>query len=840
LPSLRAEYEEVVAEVGTPTASSRFKLGQLIPGRQGVVRRDRMLRDGHTLTASSAVTAALGLLYWAVAARRYGPATVGRNAAAISTMMFLAGVAQLNLTSALVRFVPTAGARAGVLVRNAYLVGTGVALIAGVSFLAVSNHLAAGLHPLLGTPLIAVWFVLCTMAWTVFTMQDGVLAGIRRAWMVPAENAAYSLAKVVLVVLLASWRPGDGIFLSWTLALAVSVFPVNWYLFRRALPRHPAILSGGPPGCRELARFVIRDYCGSLCWIAATSLIPLVVINLAGAKANAYFTLSWQFAYMLYLVAANMGTALVVDAAADESHLADRWRATVTHAMMLLGPVILVLVIAAPEILSIFGTSYARQGTTLLRLLVLSAVPNVITSSAVSACRAQRRPELAFTVLASICLPVLVISAVSIPVVGIAGVGWAWFLSQGLVSVMLLVGRSWWLPAAAHGPVVARRKRRRHVVILAMTVRAGRTLKPLVAPLQRGRASWKRVQLSGLSRAVLDSVAAGPGAPLIAGSSRLQLISNESALSVAKLGPPGEFPAVVLKIARSPEAVADLRAQRRNLSTLHADERLGQWRGFLPQVINWGEQASFDFSIENCLAARDARAVIAVAKPIWAQFWSKTDKERARTPFPQKDASPEALLNKAMAVISDLHRRTAQKTVVDERFLARWVDAPLAAIDALYPGGNRFSRRRLSLRLIRSELHAALERQAVELGWTHGDFTLGNIVVGGDPETVVGVVDWGSASAEGIPELDTYHLWLTARAEATGREFGEIVTDVLTNDGLERDTGFARASSLRHRDLVLLVWLNHVAHNLHTNQSYRRQWFWRMANVDLVLDAVKD
>ena len=69
-----------------------------------------MFRSGYALVANEGVTAALGLVYWLVAARQYDARTVGINTAAISAMMFIAGVAQLNLMSALLRFVPVLGA----------------------------------------------------------------------------------------------------------------------------------------------------------------------------------------------------------------------------------------------------------------------------------------------------------------------------------------------------------------------------------------------------------------------------------------------------------------------------------------------------------------------------------------------------------------------------------------------------------------------------------------------------------------------------------------------------------------------------------------------------------
>src|SRR5262249_61936301 len=72
---------------------------------------DPMLRNGYALIVSAAVTQVLGFFYWIVAARTAPVAVVGRNSTAISVMLFLAGVAELNLMSTLVRFLPTSGKR---------------------------------------------------------------------------------------------------------------------------------------------------------------------------------------------------------------------------------------------------------------------------------------------------------------------------------------------------------------------------------------------------------------------------------------------------------------------------------------------------------------------------------------------------------------------------------------------------------------------------------------------------------------------------------------------------------------------------------------------------------
>jgi hypothetical protein len=62
-----------------------------------------MLRNGYALIVSATVTQVLGVRYWIVAARTAPAAAVGRNSTAMSVMLFLAGVAELNLMSTLIR-----------------------------------------------------------------------------------------------------------------------------------------------------------------------------------------------------------------------------------------------------------------------------------------------------------------------------------------------------------------------------------------------------------------------------------------------------------------------------------------------------------------------------------------------------------------------------------------------------------------------------------------------------------------------------------------------------------------------------------------------------------------
>src|SRR6185436_20176043 len=176
--------------------------------RERLVEHVRMplYRDGYALAANSAFTAVAGLVYWVVAARRYGAHDVGVNAALISSMMFLAGIAGLNLTNV--------------------VVGVG--------------EWAPSLDFLRDDRLIGAWFVLSTLGWAVFAIQDSVLTALGRAVWVPIENAVFSLLKLALLAVFATLLPVYGIFVSWTGAMLVSVAGVNFLVFTLLMRRTPA------------------------------------------------------------------------------------------------------------------------------------------------------------------------------------------------------------------------------------------------------------------------------------------------------------------------------------------------------------------------------------------------------------------------------------------------------------------------------------------------------------------------------------------------------------------------------------------------------------------------
>ena len=281
-------------------------------------------RTGNALVLSVVVTLGFGVLYWLVAAHLYSRRTVGLNAAAVSVMMLLAGISQLNLTSTLARFVPRARCRTHVLVRTAYLVSVTAAALVSVTFLLGVSWWAPRLEFFADDPRLFVVFVLTTMSWCVFNMQDSVLAGIGRPMWVPLENGAFAIVKTVLAVALVALADRSGIFSSW---------PARWSrswcrstsCCSRVFSNSTSAASVSSRRSTPLPSFsTAGDFVGPLLLLAASAAMPILVTNELGPVANSVVRAVWVITHTLYLLAAQMAVALVLNTSDSGSGLGER------------------------------------------------------------------------------------------------------------------------------------------------------------------------------------------------------------------------------------------------------------------------------------------------------------------------------------------------------------------------------------------------------------------------------------------------------------------------------------------------------------------------------------
>ncbi|AZQ33730.1 lipopolysaccharide biosynthesis protein [Streptomyces cyaneochromogenes] len=405
-----------------------------LPGMGGSSGGSQLFRNAYALMINTGISAVLGLGFWLAAARYYSESAVGQGSAAIAAMKFLAGLTAVTLTGALARFIPVAGRRSGRLIFRTYAGSCVVVALAAGGFL-LTLDLWGPSYRFLNGAAGGLFFVVAVIAWNLLTLQDGVLTGLRSAVWVPVGNTVFSAVKLGLLVAFAVAIPTAGVFVSWVAAIAVSVLPLGWLVFRRLVPRHVEATkdNGSPPSLKEIGKFLAGDYTGSLFSLAVVYLIPVIVAAQVSSEDNAYFYITATIGGTVNLLAINMGASLTVEGSHDPGRLAANTRAALRRMARIMVPVAAILFFGAPWILGVFGQGYADAATPLLRWFAVGALLRVVMETYFAVLRAQSRTAGLAWLQGLLCALVLGLTLLLLPRMGLTGAGVAEIVSLAVI-----------------------------------------------------------------------------------------------------------------------------------------------------------------------------------------------------------------------------------------------------------------------------------------------------------------------------------------------------------------------------------------------------------------------
>jgi O-antigen/teichoic acid export membrane protein len=410
--------------------------------RARLLPRDPMQRSALALAVNTVVTSVLGFLYWIVAARYYSPAVVGASAALISAMLLMANIAELNLYNTLIRFLPTAGSRARQYALRAYLTVALTSVVVGLAALPLLGEFELVRDLLAFGPAGVVCLLGAVLVWTLFALQDSAAIGARAATWVPVENGVFGVAKLLLLVAFAGTAPRFGVLSSWLLAMVPVLVLMTALLFWRLLPRHAADPGAGVEQItrRNVLAFLTLDNMALIGATAANYLLPIIVATMAGSVANGYFFVAWSVASALDVALVSVASSLTVEGARQQERLGELVTSLMRRMALLAVPLVAVIVLSAPLILSLYGDAYAANSTDLLRVVALAVLPRIVVVVWMSMNRVRQRLGRILAVQAVLTTSVLGLSVVLVPSSGILAVGVAHLAVQTVLAVALLPG----------------------------------------------------------------------------------------------------------------------------------------------------------------------------------------------------------------------------------------------------------------------------------------------------------------------------------------------------------------------------------------------------------------
>jgi O-antigen/teichoic acid export membrane protein len=364
---------------------------------------------------------------------------VGLAWATIAAMSLLVALSDLGLGFGLIRFLSQAGKDANAMVNSSFTIAGLVSLIFGGIFIAGLDFWSPPLLILRENSIYLAAFISFTMLATISQLMDATFIARRRAGFALLRGLIFGVSRLPIPFLLAVFFHSFGIFASWGISLAVALLFSAFLFLSRVQPGYRAFPSLGRGVVNRLVRFSLANYIANLFWLAPVHILPIMVLNSLGGELNAHFSVAWFVGILLVVPALAFSVSLFAEGSSDEQSLVSVTRSSLKLTFLILVPAVILVLAVADKLLLLFGSSYSESGTTLLRILALSALPIGINYIYLSMKRVEMKLALIIGLSAFIAVATLGLSYMLLPRMGISGVGIAWLSSHGVVAIGIAI-----------------------------------------------------------------------------------------------------------------------------------------------------------------------------------------------------------------------------------------------------------------------------------------------------------------------------------------------------------------------------------------------------------------
>lgn len=413
--------------------------------RQKQLWRVSLFSNALYLTISSALTNLLGFVFWIIAARYYSVEDVGLASAAIVAVGLVTTFAHLGLGMGLVRFLSSSGRKSAALINTTFTIGALAAAVAGVIFVLGIDFWSPALTFIKEEPGYLTTFLILCVVYQLWYLAENAFVASRRSAFVTGQNLIFNLLRLPLVILLSLWFSSFGTFSAWGIAMAIALVVSLFFFLPKVQTGYRLAISIDKVIMKAIMRFSSANYASTLFWLAPGMVLPLMVVNISGAEANAYFYIAWTIGAMLPITTGAVSTSLFAEASHDEESLKLNTQRSLKMAFLILVPVVVLVLVAAPLLLQLFGGPYAENGATLLRIMAVSSLPAIINGIYLSVKRVEKDLKALVAFAAFAAASSIGLASWLLPEMGIDGVGVAWLVSQlALALIAITTSSHWW------------------------------------------------------------------------------------------------------------------------------------------------------------------------------------------------------------------------------------------------------------------------------------------------------------------------------------------------------------------------------------------------------------
>ena len=402
--------------------------------------RTPLYTNAFYLWASTGVASVCGFAFWALIARLYDVDAVGLGSTAVSVLTLLGMFSHLGMGLALIRFLSGWGERGARLTNAVFTVAAAAAVVSTAVFLAGIPWWSPGLGFLRAGPTEVLALVAFAVAGSLSTVQSYAFMALRKARYIFIQTAFVQISRLGLPALMVGSLGAFGIVASVGIAVAAGTL-VGFALLARGMPGYRPAPVIDPVSVFRLVPFSLANHLADSVLLAPGLLLPLLVLRLLGSAEAGYFYIAWFLGYLLSSASAFLALSLFAEGSYDPASLRVLSRNAAAGGLAVAATGAAFLLLLGDKVLLAFGSNYAAEGATLLRIVALAAVPAVVVNVYLGALRVTRRTGELVVIAAVVAATTVTASAALLPVLGLAGAGVGYALAQ-TVGVTIVLSRA--------------------------------------------------------------------------------------------------------------------------------------------------------------------------------------------------------------------------------------------------------------------------------------------------------------------------------------------------------------------------------------------------------------
>ena len=319
---------------------------------------DALYRGSLILITNTVATAAIGFVFWSLAAHRYPASAIGVFSSVTSGAGLLAVIAALGLPNVIIRHIASVQNARELMIVAVTAIATVGTVLCLVIALVLGPHLPASLGLQQRGGMVLLVTVLVTFT-AVGTILDVGLVATRSSHDVLIKNLAGSIVRVVAMLLLVSF-PSSGLLIAYSLGLGLTVVLGGAFLNRQIKGKRARF--GAFRVLRSYLSITSGNYVATVMGILPASVVPLQVLVVLGAAETGRFAVAFLIGGFLNVIPATVAQVLFAEASREGASLWRQLRKAIRGVYALLLPAIVIVIAAAPFILRLFGAGLCDGG----------------------------------------------------------------------------------------------------------------------------------------------------------------------------------------------------------------------------------------------------------------------------------------------------------------------------------------------------------------------------------------------------------------------------------------------------------------------------------------------